>query len=202
MSLPTYDGWVTRLRLACSRRRKSARPTGENVCSLWPTPDVAHKGDRTRLETPEEQRQRHRQRTIEDEARRWASPTSRDWKNDQLPTRTGAAALSRQAPEATGHLSTRDCDLPSAPAIGPWARGHYPTPAANSSGSSQNEGTVQHPRPSAGTPSLQGWAKARLNPLFVAWLMGLPVELISSEPLETQSFRSWRQKHSDILRRS
>ena len=35
----------------------------------------------------------------------------------------------------------------------------YPTPSATSYGSSQNEGTVPHDRPSRGTPSLETWAK-------------------------------------------
>jgi hypothetical protein len=33
----TFDAWVTALRQACLRRRKSARPTDANDCSSWPT---------------------------------------------------------------------------------------------------------------------------------------------------------------------
>lgn len=40
-----------------------------------------------------------------------------------------------------------------------YSHGMYPTPAASHYGTSQNEGTVRHKRPSAGTPSLETWAK-------------------------------------------
>lgn len=37
--------------------------------------------------------------------------------------------------------------------------GEYPTPSATPYGSSQNEGQVEHKRPTNGTPSLEKWAK-------------------------------------------
>ena len=37
--------------------------------------------------------------------------------------------------------------------------GEYPTPSATPYGSSQNEGQVEHKRPTNGTPSLETWAK-------------------------------------------
>lgn len=46
-----------------------------------------------------------------------------------------------------------------------WSRGEYPTPTAATYGSSQNEGKVPHKRPTAGTPSLYGWAKRWPTPL-------------------------------------
>lgn len=41
----------------------------------------------------------------------------------------------------------------------------------------------------------------RLNPLFVEWLMGLPVGWTGCECVETESFRSWLHTHSVCLRR-
>lgn len=40
---------------------------------------------------------------------------------------------------------------------------------------------------------------ARLNPLFVEWLMGLPHGWTDSEPLETALFHSWQRTHSAHL---
>lgn len=77
-----------------------------------------------------------------------------------------------------------------------WHGGGYPTPSATSYGSSQNEGQVEHKRPSRGTPSLEtiardwplclsgrrrertssGGALSKApNPRFWEWLMGLPL---------------------------
>ena len=41
---------------------------------------------------------------------------------------------------------------------------------------------------------------ARLNPLFVEWLMGLPHAWTDSEPQVTASFRLWQDTHSQALR--
>lgn len=40
-----------------------------------------------------------------------------------------------------------------------WSRGEYPTPSAQEYGSAQNEGKVEHKRPTRGTPSLSTWAR-------------------------------------------
>jgi hypothetical protein len=39
----------------------------------------------------------------------------------------------------------------------------------------------------------------RLNPLFVEWLMGVPLGWTSLERLETESYRSWLHTHSALL---
>lgn len=45
-----------------------------------------------------------------------------------------------------------------------YSRGLYPTPSATPYGTSQNEGEVEHDRPSRGTPSLESWARGRQWP--------------------------------------
>jgi len=50
-----------------------------------------------------------------------------------------------------------------------YSRGEYPTPSATPYGTSQNEGQVPHPRPSAGTPSLGTWAKQWRTPHASIW---------------------------------
>ncbi len=42
------------------------------------------------------------------------------------------------------------------------------------------------------------WGK-KLNPLFVEWLMGLPVGWTDLEPVETRSYLLWQQRHSSLL---
>lgn len=39
----------------------------------------------------------------------------------------------------------------------------------------------------------------KLNPLFVEWLMGLPFGWTAFEPVETQSYPLWLQKHSSLF---
>lgn len=46
-SSPIYEDWVTKLRLASSRRRKSALRTSANGSSSWPTPDAQQYGSTT-----------------------------------------------------------------------------------------------------------------------------------------------------------
>lgn len=47
-----------------------------------------------------------------------------------------------------------------------FSRGEYPTPTAEPYGTSQNEGKVPHQRPTAGTPSLQTWARSWPTPTY------------------------------------
>ncbi len=54
--------------------------------------------------------------------------------------------------------------LPTSASGSSWWQ-FYPTPTASSYGSSQNEGTVPHDRPSRGTPSLETWARRWPTPL-------------------------------------
>jgi hypothetical protein len=39
----------------------------------------------------------------------------------------------------------------------------------------------------------------KLNPLFVCWLMGIPIGWTSFDYAATESYLSWRQKHSEAL---
>lgn len=43
-----------------------------------------------------------------------------------------------------------------------------------------------------------GESRMRLNPLFVTWLMGLPIGWLSFEPLAMRVFQQWRRAHSSI----
>jgi len=118
--------------------------------------------------------------------RSWPTPAARDVKGTNAKSfeERGGKTKGEQLPNFVKHK------------VGPWAKGEYPTPSATRYGSSQNEGSVAHDRPSRGTPSLETWASShldptmkedgsnssksdltfvpRLNPAFVSWLMGYP----------------------------
>jgi len=149
--------------------------------------------------------ERYNTNTLTKQTRAWATPTSRDWKRGDIPNRVGSPALSLQVqqtdvngPESS---SGGPSSLPPCPTVGAYADNRYPTPAADEYTSSQNEGPVPHQRPSNATPSLTGWTRRRLNPLFDEWLMGLPIGWTGSAPVEMESFRQWQLSHSELLRR-
>jgi hypothetical protein len=50
-----------------------------------------------------------------------------------------------------------------------------------------------------GVRETQETQKAALNPAWVEWLMGWPVEWTDLRPLETDRFRSWQQQHGVCL---
>lgn len=64
-----------------------------------------------------------------------------------------------------GICSARERSVPHIAVSGSsYSRGEYPTPSATPYGTSQNEGQVPHKRPTAGTPSLETWAKGWPTP--------------------------------------
>jgi hypothetical protein len=76
-----------------------------------------------------------------------------------------SGTLPRAGTMRNGIVSPRKPSAPLTGAIGStWSRGEYPTPSATPYGTSQNEGKVAHKRPTAGTPSLDTWAKGCPTP--------------------------------------
>lgn len=74
-----------------------------------------------------------------------------------------------------------------------WDRNEYPTPSATRYGSSQNEGSVPHDRPSRGTPSLETWA-ARCK--LAAGLWDTP------QAADARGQTGPASKHSDLSRQA
>lgn len=84
---------------------------------------------------------------------------------DGPPTRWPRSRKSSRAWPNSGSMRNGTCSLRpeserrTSAAGSTYSRGEYPTPSATSYGSSQNEGSVPHDRPTRGTPSLETWAR-------------------------------------------
>lgn len=156
------------------------------VTRLWPTPNTPNGGRKLKPgtsltgQTPDGHK---RQVGLENTAEWWATPlahdchqasffatpTSRDHEGSDLKSRHGGASLSHQV--ETGEMSHS-------------SRQAQPTSTGGDKFSPHAQ--ISHPR------SLDA---KRLNPAFVAWLMGFPHGLISCEPQAAALFRSKQRQH-------
>ena len=226
LSERNYADWVTNSKIRSSSVRATlALRTSENGCSssptIWQAPkdstggNVSRSGARKdelllagqaeRWPTPQatdEQRDRQSDEACKRwkardnagselavEARAWPTPTSQDGES------SGVSANREE--DSSRHSGTTLTDKTrEIEERGRWGENQYPTPSSTQYGSGQNEGAVEHVRPSRGTPSLFQWAsgpqaqkistsgktssesppgsRRRLNPAFVCWLQGLP----------------------------
>ncbi len=170
--------------------RTLALRTVESGCLSWPTAKVAtgaysySRGDRTK-----------RVDNLIGAAEKWPSPRTSDtngagqhgtggmdlrtkvdmWATPNLPS--GGRTLSDEETKSKGKTSKgkRQVDL-------------------------ANQARVFHPAQAAtGPTSTPDCGRPRLNPLFVEWLMGLPIGYTDCEPLGTESFRSWWRMHFELL---
>jgi hypothetical protein len=195
----------------------------ENVAKLWSTPRSSMSENRTTKPAPSHGTTHGR--VLAGEAAAWATPTSRDHKDGTSPSENAPTngLLGRQAPrwatpkavdgykpsagrrrasDLSHHAQAMPPDgLPSSNA-GPNSRRLWPTPRVEPGTSSKVKGKTYPtsleymvPKP---TPA------ARLNPRFVAWLMGLhpdwanpDIALTSSERSATPSCRSAPRSRSE-----
>jgi hypothetical protein len=74
-----------------------------------------------------------------------------------------------------------------------YANPIFPTPTAQDA--KNNGGASQMDR---NTKPLNAEVGGRLNPPFVEWLMGWPLEWTDLKPLEMDKFQEWQQQHSDF----
>jgi len=148
-------------------------PTGG---AEWPTPSAALTNDG---EEPEHWLERKLRHATKDEdatraglpltvaAKAWSTPNARDWKGQDLPGREGGHSLPDQVMRMGG-----DGSLPS----GQTSPRLWSTPSAKAAEDSQTHRSKDR----SAELLLTGQAKslcgvrARLNPRFVEWLMGLP----------------------------
>ncbi len=88
-SMMTYEVWVTALRRACLRRKKSARHISENDSSFWPTPRAQEPGSTSATHA----------NGLTETAKAWPTPLSRDWKDSpgMKKRATGQTSLAETA---------------------------------------------------------------------------------------------------------
>jgi hypothetical protein len=165
---------------------------------------------------------RHAGTTLTDAAVRaqasaWPTPAARDWKGQDIPSRTGGASLGHAVQTGIFRHGPQDqqTETPGPPSS-PGGRGSlplWPTPTTDEATGYLSGANRDTWRPTlAGavlglTPELHSATRqrkpagARLNPDFVDWLQGWPPGWSACAPLGTGSFRSWLQSHSCVLRR-
>ena len=89
-----------------------------------------------------------------------------------------------------------------APTISETASGFWPTPVASmSKGSSPNSLIRKNGRDRAKDRldhAVMASDGGHLNPTWVEWLMGWPIEWTDLKPLATDKFQEWQQQHSPL----
>jgi hypothetical protein len=144
---------------------------------MWPTPTAS---DQNIASQSPEIRIRPNGICLADAARMWPTPTARDWRSESC------------SPEfmEERNAQTRGKTLP-------WEVRMWPTPTAitNNGGPALckwgGAGAREKLRTMVSPEELNG----QLNPVWVAWLMGWPLEWINLEPLAMDRFRQWRHSH-------
>lgn len=163
------------------------------AAQLWPTPRSSPNENRNTKPAPSHGTTHGR--TLAGDAALWATPTTRDWKDGTDPSSAVPtnSLLGRQAPRSgIGGNASSPID-PNSPPL-------WPTPTTDEatgylSGSKRDTWRPTLSGAATGlTPVLHNTERqrkppgARLNPLFVEWLMGLPIGWTDFARLATPSF--------------
>lgn len=192
----SFEAWATALRRHCGARRKLALLTAENVSSssLWTTPTKGD-GDGGQTQPSAARRQGGGDRSLRVDAAQWPTPTSRDEASSgaqgySSPGHHSGTTLTdamRQWPTQNAHdgrrpgsdaTSTQGANLKRE--AEQWATpmrsddGRKVTTASlqNNLISQQADWAGRQGLQATGQVSLNSYGRPRLNPLFVAWLMG------------------------------
>lgn len=191
-STMTYDQWVSALRRACLRRRKSAPRTGANDCSSWPTakatdgnkggPNSRHGSGSPHLPAAAVQMQ-------------WYTPTVPNGGrvNPKDMSMTGAlpSGKKRQVGLENQIRQTDQNSSWATPMTRDWKDGT----------ATANVDTNGHLGRQAPRSMNNGSASPlTLNPLFVEWLMGWPIGWTDFAPAATAWCHWQRRMRSELSR--
>ena len=164
---------------------------------MWPTPQV----DDAKNVNPKE----NRRETLVSRVNKWPTPRSSDvaanMTMDNVAKRIEKTGYHSNLEEAvamqtwpTPNTSDAynanmkdDHDLKKG-----YLRGevmNWPTPSANEDAAGRPEGNMQ--RMLGNHPDVRGQGEGTLNPLWVTWLMGLPVGWVSLDPLSIEEYQEW-----------
>jgi hypothetical protein len=121
-------------------------------------------------------------------------PASASWKTSRASKRKSTSAASSVTWPRAGSMRNGIAypRPPSAPLTRGTASGYWPTPCARDWKSHHNKTCWDNARP------LNETIGGQLNPTWVEWLMGWPIGWTDLEPLATDRFRQWFEKHGKI----
>lgn len=195
-----FDEWVTELRRVCLRRRKSVQPTGENGYSSlqWPTPNTPNGG---RVMNPSAvaangaTAQGKRQLDLGSAVRLWATPDAAGFNATQSEE---AWAIRHERELAKGYNGNGG-GTPLAMQVKLWPSPHASAYTGAGMGTLEAGPNLQtavaqsyqhfHQLETTSPPGpTSSPAAAKLNPLFVEWLMGLPLGLTAFAPSGMASY--------------
>jgi hypothetical protein len=223
--LTTVDGEPARIGQRMYRdgkdgeRINQTQSLGLQVQVLWQTPQLPNGGGKRRGGD------RGDELLLEGQAPEvteglWATPTTQDGENDNPPSAAASSSppLNRQVVEAWGQTPTGLWPTPNAEeATGYMSGSNRDTWRPTLSGIVEGQSPVLHqgrpahpsslpaqPTPQPGDESSNNAPtsrpRLRLNPAFVAWLMGLPEGWASPEPMSSAHLGTWSSRFKRRLR--
>ena len=184
-SMMTYEAWVTALRRACLRRKKSVLRTSANDCSSWPTP---------RAQEPGSTSPGYR-KGLSETARQWLTPRASETSERQD---TCLKRMADRTDNAYGSLTTQATTWPT-----PLSRDWKDSPGMKKRETGQTslaETAFQLGRQDHETSKHGDLSQLRLNPLFTEWLMGWPTGWTGSASVATAWCRWLPLMRSELLR--
>ena len=166
----TYDQWVSALRRACLRRKKSVLHTNGNASLFWPTPRAQEPGSTSETHSC----------GLAETARYWLTPRAHESTEKQ---ETFLTRMNDRTDRAHSSLAAQVKAWPT-----PMARDWKDTPGMRRRKTQQislsflafQSGPHAQPSLQAGDPS-----QMRLNPAFTEWLMGWPIGWTDFDPAAT-----------------
>lgn len=175
------------------------RPCLAAAAPSWATPS-AHDGRRPGSDASSTQA-----RNLKREAESWATPAARDWRSDSSQKSSEeiygskGRPLARQAWEFGLQAHPTENAGPQSLNDDQTSPQHWQTPTVLDGVArpyTYPSGDKTKAFPTL-TGQAAGWPrpKLRLNPLFVEWLMGLPLGHTDLRPVATQSYQAWLRWH-------
>lgn len=204
---PTPDAGVTTRTNQSMSPGAAVRPALAKMVQHWPSP-TAHDGRRPSLDVHSKQGA-----NLSREVAQWGTPTTRDFKDGACQDADvkengllGRQVTHWQTPKvATGDYcySNGNHDKPVLNLEGQVKNWVTPmaTDGLKTSAGKRKECDLSHQVQQTTMAGASGSGKAVLSPPFVEALMGWPIGMTASAPVEMVSFLSWQRTHSSLLRR-
>lgn len=186
----SFEAWATALRRHCGERRKSALLTAESASSSsqWTTPTKGD-GDGGQTQPSAARRMGGGDRSLRVDAAQWPTPTrsmTEQWATPTSHERTHSPRLVDH-----GEQLANQADRWATPTSRDWKDATEPSEAVPTNSLLGR----QAPRAMHGPAFPNATGPRRLNPLFVAWMMGAYWRaLIGYESSATGSFQSRQQQ--------